>query len=633
MALLSLQNITLGFGGAPLLENISLHIEKGERICLLGRNGTGKTTIMKIISGEVHPDTGEVLSERDVTAAILPQHVPDNLNGRVSEIIAKSFGPEGEKLATYEELLLKAENDHSPALAKEIESLEYHLNTHGGWEIKRKVEKIISQMSLPANLMANELSAGLKRRVLLAKCLASEPDILLLDEPTNHLDIESIILIEDFLLRYKGTTLFVTHDRAFLRKLATRIIEIDRGALNSFPTDYDTYLKRKEHELEVEEKQNINFDKKLAKEEKWIRQGILARRTRNEGRVRALKKLREVRAARRSRQGKVSLEVNESQKSGKLVIEAKNLSFSYPGQEILKSFSTTIMRGDKIGIIGPNGIGKTTLIKVLLGDLKSETGSIRFGTNLQVSYFDQLRTKLDENKTVEDNVFDGSDKMTINGRDRHVIGYLQDFLFTKDRAKSPVNQLSGGEKNRLLLAKLFSNPTNILVFDEPTNDLDYETIELLEVLLINFEGTILIVSHDRSFLNNVVTSTIAFDAEGSLSEYVGGYDDYLRQSGGFKKSIQEKDKKPVIREKKEKPRKLSFKEKNELSELPPKIERLEGEEKNLYDKMSDPDFYKKSPDEIKDVKDRIESIKKELEESYLRWEELEEIRLKFESKS
>jgi ATP-binding cassette subfamily F protein uup len=471
------------------------------------------------------------------------------------------------------------------------------------------------------------LSAGLKRRVLLARGLARDPDILLLDEPTNHLDIDAITWLEDFLLRYGGTLLFVTHDRMFLRKLATRIIELDRGSLVDWSCDYDTFLQRKEEVLNAEAGQWNRFDKKLAQEEIWIRQGIKARRTRNEGRVRTLENMREIRRERRERTGNVRMVVQDAERSGKLVVDAEGVSFSYRDHPILRDFSTTVMRGDKIGIIGPNGVGKTTLLRILVGEIPPDTGRLRLGSRLEVAYFDQLRAQLDESKSVQDNVADGNDTIIFNGSSRHVIGYLQDFLFSPERSRSPVSVLSGGERNRLLLARLFAKPSNVLILDEPTNDLDAETLELLEELLMDYPGTLFLVSHDRAFLNNVVTSTVVFEGEGRVAEYVGGYDDWLmqRRPDAVEKKAGPRGRQEQQRTRPERPRKLTFKEQRELEALPQQIESLEAEQQGLYDAMAAPEFYKGESHAIVEAKTRLEALEMELEEAYQRWEALEAI--------
>ncbi|MCH9656453.1 MAG: ATP-binding cassette domain-containing protein [Planctomycetes bacterium] len=593
MSLLSLNQVSFSWGGPPLIDEINLEINTGERIGLLGRNGAGKSTLMKILVGELDPDDGQMKREKDLRVTRLVQEVPSGCALRVHDYVAEGAAP------YYE---------HE-------------------WEAEHAVEQILSRMNLQGDEIFDSLSSGMKRRGLLARSIVQAPDILLLDEPTNHLDIPSISWLEQFLQSYSGTLLFVTHDRMFLQKLATRIIEIDRGHLYDWTCDYDTFLKRKEAFLESEEKQNALFDKKLAEEEVWIRKGIKARRTRNEGRVRALKKLREERSQRRSKVGNVNLQVASADRSGQLVIEAKDVSFSYDSEAVIHDFSTLITRGDKIGIIGRNGAGKTTLLKLLLGELKPDTGTIRLGTNLEILYFDQLREQIDEEKTVIENVGEGQETLEINGKPKHIYGYLQDFLFTPERARRPARYLSGGERNRLLLAKLFTRPTNLMIFDEPTNDLDSETLELLEELISNHPGTLLLVSHDRAFLNNVVTATLVFDEDGQVKEYAGGYDDYLMQAErnqvSQKNERESKEKTEPRAPQKTKVAKLSFKEQKELDEIPHSIEQLEQEQAQLHSAMASPEFFKQPAEVITESSTRVEVIQNELEFLLNRWEELD----------
>ncbi len=597
MNLLSLRNIDLAFGGPTLLSGINLQINKGERICLLGRNGAGKSSLLRLIAGEFPPDQGVIDRRQGLRVATLPQDLPTDLQGRVADVVAAGLGNNGHAASSQAE----------------------------DWARPQRISQVLSRLGLEEDADAATLSGGLKRKLLLARALVSEPDILLLDEPTNHLDIASINWLEDFLKRSEMTLVFVTHDRAFLRALANRIVELDRGRLFDFACDYDTFLQRKEELLNNESEEWRRFDKKLAEEEVWIRKGIKARRTRNEGRVRALKKMREEFSARRQRQGTVRLNLQDAERSGKLVAKVENISFSYDDKPIVSDFSTTVLRGDRIGIIGPNGVGKTTLLKLLLGKLDPQQGQVKLGTKLQLLYFDQLREQLDPDKTVQQNLSGDQDTVLIGDKPRHVIGYLQDFLFTPDRARSPVRILSGGERNRLLLARLFTQPGNILVLDEPTNDLDLETLDLLEEQLAEFSGTIFLVSHDRDFLNRVVTSTIAFEGDGRVAEYVGGYDDWLRQ-----RTTQEAIETPQKTVKKpkptrERPRKLSFKEKQEFATLPQRIEALETEQAELHQQMADPAFYKESGDQVVTVKNRLEQLEVELEKVYERWGELEAI--------
>ncbi len=628
MALLSLQKISIAFGGPLVLDGLDLQIERNQRVCLLGRNGEGKSTLMKIIHGELAPDDGVVQKEQNTSISYFTQTIPHDLEGPVFEIIAKGLGIKGELYAKYhreERRLLNAgDSDHST-----LGAIHQELDAVNGWSSVEAISKIMSLMKLDEDWQYQELSGGQKRRVLLAAALVAEPDLLLLDEPTNHLDIDTIAWMESFLLKSGTTLLFVTHDRTLLRNLATRIIELDRGKIYDWSCDYDTFLERKQAVLENQEKEWERFDKKLSEEEVWIRKGIKARRTRNEGRVRALLKMREERMQRREQMGSATLKISEADRSGKLVIEAKDITFAYETDPVIRDFSTVIMRGDKTGILGSNGCGKSTLVNLLLGNLKPQSGSIRTGTNLSVTYFDQLREELDGEKSVRENVLPFGDMVTINGRDKHIYTYLQDFLFTPDRAKSPVKSLSGGERNRLLLARLFIKPTNFMVFDEPTNDLDAETLELLEELLVDFQGTLLLISHDRAFLNNVVTSTFAFEGNGIVKEYAGGYDDWLRlqpDKEAAEKSKEKVDKKAkYLKEKKAKQKKkLSYKEKQEYEQLQPRIEALEAEQTELYEKMGDPDFLR-DKDSMVAAKARLEELEADIDTAYERWEYLESL--------
>jgi len=630
MALLTLRNVTLAFGGPPLLDGINLQIEPGERLCLVGRNGTGKSTLMKLLNDELQADSGEVVRDKGLRVARLTQEVPRDLSGAVYDVVAGGLGRQGTLLAEYHHVSQQLAAGDDKLLGK-LEKIQHELEANDGWQLNQKVEAILSRLGLPADSEFSALSGGLKRRVLLARELVREPNLLLLDEPTNHLDIAAIDWLEEFLLGWNGTLLFITHDRMFLQKLATRIIELDRGQLTSWPGDYETYLKRKEEALEAEAQQNALFDKRLAQEEAWIRQGIKARRTRNEGRVRALKALRNERSERRERSGKATITAQGAERSGKVVIEATGIGFKYDGKSLFHDFSTTILRGDKVGILGPNGSGKTTLLQVLLGKLQPQQGTVKLGTKLEIAYFDQHRAQLDEEASVLDNVAEGSDRVEINGQSKHIMGYLQDFLFTPERARSPVRSLSGGERNRLLLAKLFTKPSNLLVMDEPTNDLDVETLDLLEELLLDYPGTLLLVSHDRAFLNNVVTSTIAFEGKGGLHEYVGGYDDWLRQRPKREEAGAEKEKSKAKPQSKSEPApakkaKLSYKDQRELDALPQRIEELEGEVESLHGQMADPAFYQQEGEVIAATKEKLESVEQALAEAYERWETLEELR-------
>jgi ATP-binding cassette subfamily F protein uup len=579
-----MRDVCWGFGGTPLLYNVNLQIEKGQRICLLGRNGVGKSSLLKLLCSTILPDSGDIWRQQGITISDMEQEVPSVSDGTIFEVVALGLGEKG-----------------------------------------KAIENALSRTGLDPEKRFTDLSAGMKRRTLFARALAREPDLLLLDEPTNHLDIDAIIWMEEYILRHVKTLLFITHDRAFLKRIATRILELDRGRLTSYDCGYDTYLKRREAAFEAEEQQNRVFDKKLSREEAWIRQGVKARRTRNEGRVRALQNLRAEALARRAKTGNVRLELQKAERSGRLVIEAEEINHSYGQTPIVRDFSTTIMRGDKVGIIGPNGSGKTTLLSILLKEITPDKGSVRHGTQLQVAYFDQLRAQLDEQKTAVQNIGEGNDFIIFNGQKRHVISHLQDFLFSPDRCRLPVHVLSGGERNRLLLARLFAKPANVLVLDEPTNDLDAETLELLEELLLDYKGTLLLVSHDRAFLNNVVTSTIVFEGRGLVTEYAGGYDDWLLQRAKSAETPPEKKEVKKVRPYSlpAKPRKLGFKESLELSELPRRIDELESEQKALHAAMSDPFFYKKSREEIAALQKRLTEVEQGIEANYLRWEILE----------
>jgi ABC transport system ATP-binding/permease protein len=593
MPLVSINELSIGFRGPSLLDGVSAVVEMGQRIGLLGRNGAGKTTLLRILDGEVVPDHGSVVLAPGASIARLTQEVPRDLAGSVHEVVM--------------------------AGQASLDDPELH------WQIEHRVDSTLSRMQLDPEIRFETLSSGMKRRVLLARSIASDPDVLLLDEPTNHLDIPSILWLEDFLSRWRKTLIFVTHDRTFLQNLATRIWEIDRGRLFDWSCDYQTFLSRKEAALAAEEKQNALFDKRLAEEEVWIRQGIKARRTRNEGRVRALKKMREVRVERRSAEGKARMKLQEAQRSGTLVADVQEITFGYGGEPIIKDFSTMLMRGDKVGIIGPNGAGKTTLLKLLLGEQQPNSGTVRLGTNLEVAYFDQLRDSLNEEQTVQENVGEGSDKIGIGDKTKHILGYLQDFLFTPERARTQVKFLSGGERNRALLAKLMTKPANVIVLDEPTNDLDSETLDLLEEQLVDFAGTLLMVSHDRTFLNNVVTSTIVFE-DGEVNEYVGGYDEWraavarreATPAVATTKSNQSKSGSPTPAAKK-----LSFKEKHELDQLPAQIEQLESEINRLHELMADPSYYQKPGDQISRDAAKLKAAEESLSKAFTRWEELE----------
>ena len=627
MALLFLRDVSLSFGAAPLLDKIHFQIEPLERVCIVGRNGEGKSTLLKVIEGIQPVDDGTRIVQDGVKIAKLQQDVPHDVQGSVFDVVALGLGDIGTLLKDYHHCAIELANTGDEKLLDRLQKLQQQIEAQHGWDLNQKVETILSKLALPADDEFSSLSGGMKRRVLLAQALVQEPDILLLDEPTNHLDIPSIQWLESFVKNLRCALVFITHDRAFLQALATRIVEVDRGQLHNWECDYPTYLERKQAQLDAEAKSNAEFDKKLAQEEVWIRQGIKARRTRNEGRVRALEKLRLERQARRSQQGQANLQVNLADVSGKKVIEVKDLCFAWPNKPIVQDFSTLIVRGDKVGLIGANGCGKSTLLQLLLGQLAPQSGRVDLGTNLQIAYFDQHRAKLNEELTVAENVMDSSDHVEINGQRKHIIGYLSDFLFAPDRARQPVKSLSGGERNRLLLAQVFAKPSNLLVLDEPTNDLDVETLELLEDLLMNYQGTVLIVSHDRAFLNNVVTSSIVFDAPGLVNEYVGGYDDWVRQRPSIEqpskpvaaktenKSQTEPTKKPV--------KKLSYKDQREYDALPEKIEQLEAELEALTEQVSGPDFYQQSDDKVQAILAEMANKESELEQAFERWEFLE----------
>jgi ABC transport system ATP-binding/permease protein len=624
MSWLRLREISFSYGGANLLEDVSLQFEPGERIGLLGRNGAGKSTLLKLLAGELKPDSGVIDRAPGMVVARLVQEVPSGTNHTIFDEVAAGLGPQGVLVAR--QLALTAQAHTGLDVQAELDQLHLELEAESAWKLQRQIEATIARMSLDPAALFDTLSSGMKRRVLLAETIVSNPDLLLLDEPTNHLDLESIQWLEDFLLRDARTLVFVTHDRVFLQRLATRIVEVERARLFDWTCDYQTFLDRKEAALEAEAQQEALFDKKLAQEEVWIRQGVKARRTRNEGRVRALEKMRAERAARRTQMGNVRLQTQDVERSGNVVIAAKDISHSFGDRRVLQDVTTTIYRGDKLGILGPNGCGKTTLLQILLGQLAPEKGTVKQGTNLQVAYFDQLRAQLDEEKSAMENVAEGHDMVEVNGRARHILGYLHDFLFSGERARSLVRYLSGGERNRLLLAKMFTKPANLLVLDEPTNDLDAETLELLESLLVEFTGTILLVSHDRAFLNNVATSTLVFEGEGRFKEYVGGYDDWVRQrpreQAAAAATPESAAKAQSARPAKERVRKLNNKEERELAGLPARIEKLEAEQAALHQKMAEPSFYRQAGAEISKINGRLEELQKELETAYARWEEL-----------
>ncbi len=632
MPLISLQSVTLSYGLPPLLEDVNLAIDRGERVCLVGSNGAGKSTLLRLIIGEIQPDSGTVRVGEGVTVARLTQEIPADTRGRVFDVVAGGLGDMGDLVREYHDLGRRLARAPDPRLLTRLSVVQHELESGGGWEIEQRTERIISRLRLDPDAEFIELSGGLQRRVLLARALVCEPDLLLLDEPTNHLDIDAIEWLESFLPEFPGALLFVTHDRVFLRRLATRILEIDRGRLTDWPGDYDNYLRRREERLHAEAVANARFDRKLSEEEVWIRQGIKARRTRNEGRVRALKAMREERGQRRAQIGQARIRLGEAERSGKLVVEAEGVTYAWGGEPVVRALDTLILRGDKVGIVGPNGVGKSTLLKLLLGELEPDSGRIRRGTNLRVAYFDQLRASLDEDKSVQDNVAGGSEKVTVDGKSKHVLSYLKDFLFVPERARQPVSALSGGERNRLLLAKLFTQPANLLVMDEPTNDLDAETLELLEDLLVGFDGTLLLVSHDRALLNAVVTSTLVFEGEGRVREYVGGYDDWVRQRpAAVLPAAAERPPRPAAQPRpspdtRSAPAKLSYKNQRELAALPAQIEALEAEQADLHARMADPAFYQQAGGGIAVARERLAALETELEAAYARWEALEELK-------
>jgi ATP-binding cassette subfamily F protein uup len=634
MPLLRLSNLSLAFGHRALLDGVSLEVRAGERVCLVGRNGEGKSSLLRIIGGEISADDGELWLRPGMRVAYLAQEAALDSHQSVFEVVAGGLQELGRMIIDYHQAVAALEQAQDAASLQRLAELQHVLEAAGGWELEQRVERVLSRLQLDGDAGFHTLSGGWRRRAMLARALVQEPDVLLLDEPTNHLDIEAITWLEEFMLGYPGALLFISHDRAFVRRLATRIIELDRGQLNSWPGGYDDYLRRKAGQLDVEARHHALFDKKLSQEEAWIRQGIKARRTRNEGRVRALQELREQHRLRRERSGKVDLQLDGGEQSGRLVFEAGHVSLKFGEQVILRDFSTTILRGDRVGIIGPNGAGKSTLIRLLLGELQPDSGIVRRGTRQQVAYFDQQREQLDPQATVMESVGEGSPRVVINGRDRHVAGYLRDFLFPPERLQSPVSTLSGGERNRLLLARLFARPANLLVMDEPTNDLDVETLELLEELLQDYPGTLLLVSHDRAFLDNVVTSSLVFEGDGVVGDYVGGYSDWLRQrQAGPEKSAfspvpkrDSSDKASAARPKSKsggKARKLSYKDRRELEALPQRIEALEAEQTELQQQTADPGFYQRPGDEVAAGLARLERIAAELEDCYDRWEALE----------
>ncbi|RDS79101.1 ATP-binding cassette domain-containing protein [Dyella monticola] len=625
MSLIQLQRLDFSVGGPLLLEHVDLSIDANERVCIVGRNGEGKSTLMKLIAGELQPDDGEVRVQSGVIVARMAQEVPQATAGSVFDVVADGLGDLGHLLARYHHLLAEGDLDALGDVQNQIEAQH-------GWDLDRRVTDVLAKLELPAETDFAALSGGMKRRVLLAQALVRKPNVLLLDEPTNHLDIEAIGWLERFLKQFEGSIVFITHDRSFLRALATRIVEIDRGQLTSWPGDYDNYLRRREERMHAQAQANALFDKKLAQEEVWIRQGIKARRTRNEGRVRALKAMRRERAERRELGGAAKMSLANAQTSGKKVIELDHVHQAYDGRVLIDDLSTSIMRGDRVGIIGPNGAGKSTLLKILLGELQPKGGEVNLGTGLEIAYFDQHRAQLNDALNALDNVAEGREYIELNGQRKHIIGYLQDFLFSPERARAPITRLSGGERNRLLLAKLFAQPSNLLVMDEPTNDLDVETLELLEELLTEYKGTLLLVSHDREFLDNVVSSTLVLEGDGRVGEYVGGYSDWLRQRPA-ERSLAEANVPPGKSAKAETSsatpasetpkRKLSYKDARELEQLPARIEQLETEIAARAEAMNDPSFYQQDSTAIQRANDALAKAQAELELAYARWTELE----------
>jgi ATP-binding cassette subfamily F protein uup len=627
--LLTVDNVSLAFGHLPLFESANLRIEPGERVCVIGRNGSGKSSLLKVVAGDVPVDGGSIWRAPGLRIARLDQDVPPAAGRTVFDEVADGLGTLGALVADYHRTAMEVAAGR--VSLERLGALQQELEKQDGWRLEQKVELVLSRLSLPADRPMNELSGGWRRRALLGKALVSEPDLLLLDEPTNHLDIEAIQWLESYLREFSGALLFVTHDRAFLSALATRIVELDRGTLTSWPGSYSVFLDKKAAALDAEAREIERLDKKLEKEEAWLRRGVKARRTRNEGRVRALLALRAERAAKRQQDGTVRLAVDSSETSGRLVFEARGISKTLGGVHVIRDFSGRIWRGDRVGLIGPNGSGKTTMLKMLVGEMEPDTGEVKRGARVQIAYFDQQREQLDPDASVADSVNEGNTTVVVNGQPRHVIGYLGDFLFPRERAVSPVRSLSGGERNRLMLARLFAKPANVLVLDEPTNDLDIETLELLEELIGDFDGTVLLVSHDRAFLDHIVTSTLAFEGEGRVTEYVGGWEDYQRQSAA-RAPVAAAAERPVRAPQPERSssdrdssrRKLAYKEQRELEALPGHIEALEAEQQRLRHESESPEFYRESPDHIRAVLARLEALGPELEAALARWVELEE---------
>ena len=639
MALLNLSNAYLGFGDHPLLDHTELHIEPNERVCLVGRNGAGKSTLMKVLAGEIQLDDGKLTLEKDIVVTRLEQDPPRHVQESVFDYVAEGIAHLSDLLKQYHHISQQMQTDYSDELLTKLSHIQAQLEHNNGWQFENRIQDTLKLLELDPDKKLCELSGGWVRRAALARALVADPDILLLDEPTNHLDVEAITWLEDLLLNFKGSIIFISHDRSFIHKMATRIVDLDRGKLVSYPSNYDLYLETKAEDLRVEELQNALFDKKLAQEEVWIRQGIKARRTRNEGRVRALKKLREERRNRREVQGSAKIQIDQSTRSGKIVFDIENVSYEVAGKTLLKNFSATIQRGDKIALVGANGCGKTTFIKLLLGELQPTSGTIHCGTKLEVAYFDQYRAELDLEKTVMDNVADGKQDIEVNGVKRHVLGYLQDFLFPPKRAMTPVKALSGGERNRLLLAKLLLKPNNLLILDEPTNDLDVETLELLEELLTDYQGTLIIVSHDRQFIDNTVEECFFFEGDGVVNKYIGGYFDAKQQQIQYHASLAAnsqnvKKNEPLAIEpvKAEKPKaeqkkvKLSYKEQRELEALPAQMEALEAEMEALQTEVNSADFFSKEASYTQAQLQKLAEAEMALEQAFERWEQLENIK-------
>ncbi|EKO3990612.1 ABC transporter ATP-binding protein [Vibrio fluvialis] len=632
MALITIHNGLLAFGDHPLLDHADFALQENERVCLVGRNGAGKSTLMKVLAGETIMDDGKMQVMQDVIVSRLEQDPPRDQEGNVYDYVAGGLKEVGQQLKIYQDLLDLVAIEPTETNIKRLSAIQEQLEHAGAWRFEDRIKNVLSALKLDGHTKLTDLSGGWQRKAALARALVCDPDVLLLDEPTNHLDVTTIEWLEGFLKDFRGSIIFISHDRAFIKSMATRIVDLDRGKLNSFPGNYDKYLVEKEEQLRVEDMQNAEFDKKLAQEEVWIRQGIKARRTRNEGRVRALKKLREERSERREVQGKVNLQIDDAARSGKIVFEAENLQYSIDGKSIVKDFSFNIMRGDRIALVGPNGCGKSTLLKLLLGELQPDSGRLHCGTKLEVAYFDQYREMLDPEKSVIDNLADGKQEVTIGGRQRHALSYLQDFLFAPKRARTPVKALSGGEKNRLLLARIFLKSNNLLVLDEPTNDLDIETLELLEDLLANYQGTLLLVSHDREFVDNTVTSSWIFEGDGVIEEFVGGYHDaqqqrqQVLQSRNAEKVVKAEkvvEESPKTASSKAKSKKLSYKLQRELETLPVKLEELEAEIEALQEQVNSPDFFGQPVEATQPILDKLAATEQELEIAFERWEELE----------